>query len=108
MFVIVMWVCVDVDVDDYDVWYELVNDVLFGIGLYGYMKFMCEKIMGWMYVLKYIECGEKIIEYVWWEIMNYWNLSYLNIVKFKEVLVMLMYLVVVMEVIGGGELFGYV
>jgi len=99
---------VGVDEGLHDAKYERVDDKFLGKGSYGTTKLMRERATGHLWAIKYISRGEQITDHVMREIVNHRNLRHPFVVHFKEVLVTQTHLCVVMEYIGGGELFNYV
>ncbi|KAJ0790723.1 putative protein kinase CAMK-OST1L family [Helianthus annuus] len=85
--------------------YEVVKEI--GSGNFGVAKLVRDKSTKELFAVKFIERGQKIDEHAEREILNHRSLRHPNIIRFKEVLVLLTptHLAIVMEYAAGGELF---
>eukprot|EP00798_Chlamydomonas_sp_ICE-L_P017868 gene17868-24259_t len=73
-------------------------------GAFGFVQLCQSRVDGEQYAIKFIERGDKISEYVEWEILNHRSLYHPHVIGFKEVLLTRRHLAIVMEYAPGGDL----
>ncbi|KAK1355055.1 SnRK2 serine threonine protein kinase8 [Heracleum sosnowskyi] len=83
--------------------YDYLKDI--ATGSYGLVRLMRNKSTKELVAMKFLERGDKINENVKREIINHRSLKHPNIIRFKELLLTPVYLVIVMEYAAGGELY---
>ncbi|GAX81597.1 hypothetical protein CEUSTIGMA_g9025.t1 [Chlamydomonas eustigma] len=86
--------------------YEKIKDL--NSGTFGFVQLCRNKITKEQCAIKFIERGDKITKYVEREIINHRTLIHPHIVQFKEGFLTEHYLGIVMEFVGGGDMFEYV
>nr|GMC65936.1 serine/threonine-protein kinase SAPK2 [Ipomoea batatas] len=69
--------------------FEILKDI--GSGNFGVAKLVKDKWSGELFAVKYIERGQKIDEHVQREIMNHRSLKHPNIIRFKEVIMQVLF-----------------